>query len=162
MSTSTNDMRQKYYELYEYMATSQEPDNMKAFGHVMNEMMEWMMVNKPEAAQNWIEKLESIKWKNYLTQKEADNIVAGMSPKAPWTKEQWKNAMELQDYPMERQPCYNSCALYVEMNKLMSGSSNTISKYLADEIVFSFVHDMAVDALTDADGNYRIRSYFNL
>ena len=55
------ELKEKYYELYDYMAQSKDPKNMKAFGHVMNEMMEWLAANKPEAAQAWVEKLEAIK-----------------------------------------------------------------------------------------------------
>ena len=52
---NAQEMKEKYYELYEYMAQSKDPKNMKAFGHVMNEMMDWLIANKPEAAQAWIE-----------------------------------------------------------------------------------------------------------
>ena len=58
---NATELKEKYCELYEYMAQSKDPKNMKAFGHVMNEMMDWLIANKPEAAQAWIEKLEAIK-----------------------------------------------------------------------------------------------------
>ena len=144
------------------MAMSKNPDNMKAFGHVMSEMMEWMIANKSDAAQEWIDKLQAIKWKNYLTTKEAESIVSDMVPKAPWSREQWKNAMEQHGYALEKEPYYNRCALYVTMNMLMSDSSETLGKYVAPDVVFDVVHDLAVDKLTDHDGMFRIRSYFSL
>ena len=58
--------------LYKYMASSANPAYMKAFGNVMNEMMDWMVNNKSEAAEEWIEKLSAIKWHNYLTPSEAE------------------------------------------------------------------------------------------
>lgn len=144
------------------MATSQNPENMKTFGTVMCEMMDWMITNKPDVAQEWIDKLESIKWKNYLTPKEADKIASAMIPKALWSKEQWKIAMAQHELPIESQPSYNSCALWITMNMIMSDSADTISKYVDEEDVFSIVHDLAVDKLTDEDGVFNIRRYFNL
>ena len=76
------------------MAMSHDVENMRTFGNVHKEMMEWMIQNKPDLAQEWIGKLESIKWCNYLTPKEAEKIVSEMVPKAPWSREAWKNAMQ--------------------------------------------------------------------
>ena len=83
-------MKNEFQALYNMMANSQKVEFMHTFGVVHKEMMEWMIANKPDFAQEWIDKLESIKWRNYLTPKEADGIVAKMSPKAPWGREQWK------------------------------------------------------------------------
>ena len=135
---------------------------MRIFGNVHREMMEWMAANKPETAEEMIGKLESIKWDNYLTPKEAEKIVASMEPKAPWSREQWKNAMEQYGYELEKEPYYNRCALYTTMNMIMSDSSKTIEKYVGANNLFSFVYEMAVDKLTDHDGNFDIRDYFEL
>lgn len=157
------ELKEKYYELYDYMAQSKDPKNMKTFGHVMNEMFEWFVANKPDAAQSWIEKLESVKWKNYLAPSEADKIVAAMKPQAPWTRDQWNAAMEKSGYEKEEWPCFNKCALYTTMNMIMSDSSNTLSKYMEDEgDLFAFVHDLALDKLHDADGRFSIREYFHV
>lgn len=157
---NANELKERYSELYEYMAMSKDPKNMKLFGHVMNEMMDWLIANKPDAAENWVNKLESVKWKNYLTPKEADVIVSRMEPKAPWSREQWKDAMEKNGFDMYLEPYYNSCALWVVMNMIMSDSSATLSKYVSGENLFKAVHDLAVDKLTDADGKFMIRNYF--
>jgi len=159
---TAQELRENYYALYEYMATSKNPDHMKAFGHVMSEMMEWLIANKSDAAQEWIEKLQAVKWKNYLTQKEAESIVADMEPRAPWTREQWRSAMEQKGYPLEKEPCYNRCALYTTMNMLMSDSAVTLGKYVSPDALFDIVHDLAVDKLTDKDFVFRIRDYFSL
>lgn len=157
------ELKEKYYELYDYMAQSKDPKNMKTFGHVMNEMFEWFVANKPDAAQSWIEKLESVKWKNYLAPSEADKIVAAMKPQAPWMRDQWNAAMEKSGYEKEEWPCFNKCALYTTMNMIMSDSSNTLSKYMEDEgDLFAFVHDLALDKLHDADGRFSIREYFHV
>jgi len=85
-----------------------------------------------------------------------------MIPKAPWSREQWKAAMEQNGYDLEEEPCYNKCALYVTMNMIMSDSSQTIMKYVEDGDMFKMVHDLAVDKLTDKDDVFSVRKYFNV
>lgn len=159
---TAEEMKKKFWELYQYMATSENVAYMRTFGNVHKEMMEWMIANKPDLAQEWIEKLCSIKWKNYLTQKEAEKIVSDMEPKAPWSREQWKQAMTQHDFELEHALCYNSCALWATMNMIMSDSSDTLSKYVDDANLFKAVHDLAVDKLKDKDGVFNIRSYFGV
>lgn len=160
--TTPQEIKEQYTALYDYMAQSRDPQNMKAFGHVMTEMMEWLATNKPDIAEEMVMKLEGIRWKQYLTPKEAEKIVANMNPKAPWTRDQWKQVMIDHEYPLEQQPEYNSCALYATMNMLMSDSGDTLAKYIEKDNLFSAVHDLAIDKLTDKDGVFNIRSYFGV
>lgn len=165
---SANEMREKYAMLYDYMANSNKTKYMKAFGNVMNDMMDWMIANKPELAMDEIEKLESIKWNNYLTTNEAEEIVSNMIPKAPWSREVWSQAMDSLGFPKEEEPYYNSCALWVEMNKIMSDHSETLASKvwnmplneIPKEKLLVAVHALAVDNLKDKDSNYSIREYF--
>ena len=163
-------MKKEFYELYDMMAMSHDVNNMRTFGNVHKEMMEWMIQNKPDLAQEWIGKLESIKWCNYLTQKEAEKIVSKMVPNAPWSREVWKNAMTQLELPMEEEPYYNSCALWAEMNKQYSDHAQTMADKVwkkplntipAEEIV-PVIHAFALDLLKDKDKNYCIRSYYGL
>lgn len=155
-------MRDEFYTLYNIMQNSQNVNFMHTFGQVHKEMMEWMIANRPTEAQEWIEKLESIRWRNYLTPKEAQKIVDNMNPKAPWSREQWKQAMMQHGYELEWEPCYNSCALWVTMNMIMSDSSETLAKYVDNGNLFKAVHDLAVDKLKDPDKVFNIRRYFGL
>ena len=159
---NAQELKSAYNDLYGYMAKSQDPANMKAFGKVMTEMYMWYADNKPEAANEWLEKLSAIKWNNYLTPKEAEKIVSEMDPKAPWSRDQWRAAMEQNGYPLEEEPYYNRCALWVTMNMIMSDSSATIGKYVANGDLFKLVHDLAVDKLKDADMKFNIRKYFSV
>ena len=156
------ELKDKYDGLYDYMASSRNPDNMKLFGRVMTQMMNDMIQSNPSRAEDFIDRLESIKWKNYLTPKEAEAIVSNMNPKAPWSREQWASAMQQAGYDLERKPCYNRCALWVTMNMIMSDSSETLGKYIANGDLFKLVHDLAVDKLTDKDGVFNIRQYFSV
>lgn len=156
------EMRKEFEALYTMMANSHDVSFMHTFGQVHREMMEWMIQNKPTEAQEWLDKLESIKWRNYVTPKEAETIVAEMQPKSPWSREQWRQAMEQHGYDMEKEPYYNSCAMWVVMCMEMSDSSDTLEKYVEKERVFDAVHDLAVDKLIDEDGVFSLRRYFNL
>ena len=166
---STQEMKEKYTMLYDFMSSSNNPANMIAFGKVMNEMMDWLIANKSDVAEEMIEKLGAIKWNNYLTKKEADAIVAKMNPKAPWSKDAWKQAMDNIGLVTEEEPYYNSCAMWVEMNKMYSDHAQTLAKVLGktvqeipSETMVKAMNAMALDTLKDVDRVYNIRKYFGL
>lgn len=164
------EMKEKYTHLYDYMSVSNKPEYMMTFGHVMNEMMDWMIAHQPEAAEEWIGKLESIKWNNYLTPKEAEKIVSGMKPDAPWKRDVWQKAMTDLGIVTEEQPYYNSCALWTEMNKQYSDHAQSLAdkvwkKPLAaipTEELVPAINALALDVLKDKDGVYNIRTYFGV
>lgn len=155
-------MRKEYYELYNIMASSNNVDYMHVFGQVQKEVMEWAITYKPELAQEWIEKLESIRWKNYLTMKESEAIISKMDPSAPWTREQWRQMMIQNGLEMSMEPYFNSCALCVTMCMIMSDSGETLKEYVDENKLFKMVYKLAVDKLTDKDGQFSIRRYFRL
>ena len=164
------EMKQGFSELYDYMAQSKDPENMKAFGKVMKEMFMWLTDYKPDAAQEWLDELSAIRWKQYLTQKEAERIIEAMVPKAPWKIEVWKSAMASLGFPIEKMPEYNCYALWVEMNKQYSDHAESIArdilkKPLSDiptDQVVTMMHSLALDVLEDRDARYDIRRYFSL
>jgi len=164
--TTAQELKDRYDGLYDYMASSRDPKNMKAFGCVMNEMMDCLIQYKPDVAEEMIDQLEAIKWHQYLTPKEAEKIVAGMDPKAPWSREVWKSAMESFGLPLEDAPFYNHCALWVEMNKIYSDFGDEIAALLgkplslSDKDIISACYKMALKNLKDKDGVYNIRKYF--
>lgn len=156
------EMKKEFNALYNLMANSNKVEFMHVFGQVHKEMFDWFVANKPELAQEWLDKLESIRWKNYLAPKEAEAIVAKMEPKAPWTRDQWKQAMDQNGFELEHEPNYNRCALWTAMNMIMSDSVGTLNKYVDGANLFMAVHDLAVDKLTDKDSVFNIRRYFGL
>ena len=167
---TAEELREWYDELYKYMAMSKKPTYMMAFGKVMNEMMYDTIQSHPTKAEEYIEKLSAIKWNQYLTKSEAEAIVDGMIPSAPWSYDVWKQAMESLDLPIEEEPCYNSYALWTEMNKQYSDHANTIAELILKtplseiptEQVVNGIHAMALDVLKDKDGVYSIREYFKV
>jgi hypothetical protein len=164
--TTPQELKDRYTGLYDYMANSRDPKNMKAFGCVMTEMMDYLIQTKPDVAEEMIDQLEAIKWHQYLTPKEAEKIVAGMDPKAPWSRDQWKSAMESFGLPLEEAPYYNRCALWVEMNKIYSDFGTEIAALIGkplsptDKDIISACYKMALKNLRDKDGIYDIRKYF--
>lgn len=161
-------LKEKYSELYNMMAQSQNPKNMKVFGNVMTEMMDVMIQKMPTEAEEMIDKLEAIKWRQYLTPREAETIVSKMDPKAPWSREAWKNTMESFGLPLEEQPAYNRCALWVEMNKIYSDFGENIAELIGktlvptDKDIIAACYKMALKNLKDKDGVYNIRKYFGV
>ena len=163
-------MRQEFMELYDMMSVSHDVKDMQTFGNVHKEMMEWMIQNKPDLAQEWIGKLESIKWKQYMTRKEAENIIARMKPDAPWRYDVWQAAMTKLSIPMEEEPYYNAYALWCEMNKQYSDHAQSLAdkvwkkplSTISAEDIVPAIHALAIDVLRDKDGVYNIRSYFGL
>ena len=159
-------MKQEFLELYDMMANQHDVKYMRVFGNVHKEMMDWFIANKPELAQEWLDKLEAIKWHQYLTPKEAEKIVAGMDPAGPWSRDTWKKAMESFGLPLEDSPYYNSCALWVEMNKIYSDFGAEIAALIGkplsptDKDIISACYRLALKNLRDKDGVYDIRKYF--
>jgi len=164
--TTAQELKERYDGLYDYMANSKDPKNMKAFGCVMTMMMDIMIEKMPSEAEEMVDKLESIKWHQYLTPKEAEKIIAGMDPRAPWSRDQWKNAMATFGLPTEEAPYYNSCALFVEMSKMYSDFGEEIAALLGkplaptDKDIIAACYKMALKTLRDKDGVYDIRKYF--
>ena len=165
---TTTELKDRYTALYDYMSESRDPKNMKIFGSVMTTMMDVMLAKMTAEAEEMIDRLESIKWKQYLTPKEAQKIVDGMDPKAPWSRDQWKAAMESFGLPLEEPPYYNRCALWTEMSKMYSDFGDEIAALLGkpltptDKDIISACYKMALKTLKDKDGVYDIRRYFSV
>ncbi|MBR1377971.1 MAG: hypothetical protein IJ557_02450 [Bacteroidaceae bacterium] len=168
MKTS-EEMHEQFNELYNLMATSNNVAFMRTFGTVHHEMMSWFIANKPELADEWLCKLESIRWNNYLTAKESESIVASMLPKAPWSRDAWKQTLDKMGIVLEEAPYYNDCALWTTMNMIYSDSSKTIANILSmpleeipAETMVKTIHALALDKLKDVDHRFNIRTYFGL
>lgn len=165
---NTTELKEKYDKLYSYMAQSRDPKNMRMFGSVMTEMMDAMLQKMPSEAEEMIDKLEAVKWKQYLTPKEAQKIVDNMDPKGPWSRDMWRQAMESFGLPLEEWPYYNRCALWTEMSKMYSDFGEEIAALLGkplaptDKDIISACYKMALKTLKDKDGVYDIRRYFGL
>jgi hypothetical protein len=162
------EIKQKFEALYNTMATSNEPKYMSIFGETIKAMLDDMIAVKPELAREYVEKLEAIEWNNYLTKKEAMEIVEGMSPSSNWSADAWLDCMEKAELCMEEKPYYNDYALFVAMNQVISDHGNTLALVMGKESesevepneLIRIAYKMAIDLLKDKDNRYNIRRYF--
>ena len=158
----------KFDELYGMMASSANVKYMNTFGDTMRCMMKDMTSKHPELAQEYLDKLCAIKWKNYLTKKDASDIIGKMNPSATWDMQGWLDEMEKLGLCMEDNPYYNDYALYIAMNQVISDHGETIAmikgeKSLSDvnkEELVEYAYKLAIDLLKDKDCVYNIREYF--
>ena len=166
-----NEQMNKFDELFAKMSASKNVEDMKLFGMVMREMFKFISERMPDKAEEYLEQLCAIKWENYLTKKEAEEIVLGMEPKPKWTKEQVKSTLDAMGFPHEEMPYYNWCSLYTTISMISSDSGETINKYAfginttgtADEdAMFELIYHLAIDKLKDKDKKFNIRKYFGL
>lgn len=153
--------KEKFEELYNSIIASRSTKNMKLLGCMTKKIMNSIIETHPQMAEEMLNVLEAVNWDNYLTEKEAELIISKMVPQPKWTKQQWKNNMTAIDEPIEKNPSYNKCALYVTMSMIDSDSGNTLKRLVPDDIeYFKLLYSLAVDKLTDRDGVFDIRHYF--
>lgn len=161
-------LMERYELLYRDMATSKDTQKMMLFGSVMNEMMERAIKNDPSFAEQEIDKLEAMNWKQYLTHREAEDICQSMKPNYKWPLSVWENALNTFKLETERKPYFNKYALWVTMNDIYSNHAETISEKILEtkleeasaEQMVGVIHALALDSLLDKDERYDVRKYF--
>lgn len=156
------EMKNEFQALYDKMANSNDVRYMRVFGDVHKEMMDWMIHNRPSDAQEWIERLSSINWKNFLTKRESEKIVSEMNPRSPLSFEVWRQSMKRHEFALDKPMFYNEYALWATMNMIMSDSSSTLERHVGSDNLFGVVYSLAIDHLTDLDGRFSIRGYFGV
>lgn len=155
-------MKDKFCTLYREIVNSKDESKMQILGGIVKDMMMYLIETSPNVASEYIDKLEAVNWKNYVTQKEARNVVAEMNPKPYWSYNQWDNEMLQHSLADEKLGQFNKYALYLTMAMISSDSGETISKLVNNSDIFKPVYNLALDKLTDKDGKFVIRKYFDL
>lgn len=162
-------MKEEFKELYDMIVGSNDEEKMHVLGQVTKSMMCKFIDNMPQQAREYLDMLQSVKWHNYVTAKEAEHIVSNMKPSPAWTRTAWEGMMTNLGFPKEEEPYYNEHALYVTMCKISSDSGDTIvSEMNANGVnpdrdaTFKFIYKLALDELKDKDKKYNVRSYFKL
>lgn len=161
-------LQERYESLYNEMANSNDIKKMKLFGSVLNEMMERAINHDTSFAEQEIEKLESMGWHQYLTQKEAKSIYDTFDSKYKWSYDVWEKALNSFDLELERKPYFNKYALWVTMNYIYSTHGETIAQKILEtrldeatpEIMVGVVHALALDDLLNRDERFNVRDYF--
>lgn len=155
-------MKERYEKLYQYMAESKDPDNMRLFGQVMTEMMDKAIKDNPSFAEREIDKLEAMMWNQYLSRSEAEDAVRQMQPRTPWSYNDWEKAMQDAGFDTSDEGNYNCYALWTVMNGIMSDHGNTLKNYdiIDNNVMLALVHDLALDLLNDVDERFDVRLYY--
>jgi len=161
------DLNKKFDELYGHITSSRDTRKMRMLGWVMKKMMQDAIEAHPQMAEEYLSVLESVRWDNYLTEKEADTVIAAMEPAPKWNRQQWLKMMEQTGESAEHYPCFNRCALYVAMCMVDSDDGETIARLMGnggvatgDMDYFAMIHQLALNKLKDKDGVFNIRRYF--
>lgn len=162
---TAEDQRDRFQSLYDLITRSNDPQKMHLLGQVVKAQMDWFIQNKPGIAQDCIDTLEAVRWRNYLTEQESDQLVARMQPAPGWNRQTWDTQMQGRDLPQEEQPYYNAHALYATMSMIQSDSGQTLRQILGTDDtarLFQAVYRLALDRLKDRDGVFNVRTYFGL
>ena len=156
-------MKEEFKELYKLIIHSNNEDKMRVLGSVTKDMMCQLIDNNPQQAREYLNMLQSVKWNNYVTVKEAEQIVSNMKPNVKWDWNYWNRMIVDIDGRYEEEPYYNSYALYTTMSMIMSDSGKTLLNLGMDEReLFKLIYHLALDKLKDEDNMFNIRSYFKL
>ena len=154
-------MKKKFCSMYWDIINSQDESKMKVLGHVMKQAMFKIIESSPSLAKEYLDELEAVNWINYLTAKEAQDILANMDPKPSWSFAKWKDEMGQHEFAVEVEEKYNEYALYITMCMILSDSSNTLLTLVPDQKkLFELIYHLALDKLNDKDGKFNIRKYF--
>lgn len=160
-----SDILERYEELYKDMANSGNKDKMIAFGNAERWAFKKMNELSPQMAQCWLDKLEAMHWKNFLSKREAEVITSKLVNQngkmgAHWAYDTLKNAVENIGGKMAEAPYYNCYAMWAVANMLYSDHHNSALEYIAEEDMPRFFYLMSVEKLKDVDRPHFVRDYF--
>lgn len=162
-----NALMQRYEELYAMMATSTDIVKMQVFGEAEKWAFGKMSERDPALAQVWLDKLEPVMWKNYLSKAEAEAIVskfinADGTIGAHWSYDTMRSAVESLGAVMSEEPFFNCWALWATMNMLYSDHAKSVNDFVPKEEQVKFYYAQAIEKLKDADRPHFIREYFEI
>lgn len=157
--------QEKYDELYAIMANSGDPAKMHIFGEAEKWAFEQMNRTNPDMAKKWLDRIEAVKWDNYLCEASAMAIVSKFVNQdgtmgAKWTYQQVMDAVRAAGGNESEQPYYNSWALFVVMNWIASNSWKTLSTLTTEDKMPGVVYALALDYLKDPDEPHFIQRYW--
>lgn len=157
--------QEKYDELYAIMANSGDPAKMHIFGEAEKWAFEQMNRTNPDMAKKWLDRIEAVKWDNYLCEASAMAIVSKFvnqdgTQGAKWNYQQVMDAVRAAGGNESEQPYYNSWALFVVMNWIASNSWKTLSKLTTEDKMPGVIYSLALDYLKDPDEPHFIQRYW--
>ena len=174
----TEDLKTRFAELYEQMATSKNVSNMKLFGSAFKNMYAQVAVALPDVAFATLEALSAIEYHNYVSASEAQTVATSFinddrvimsadqeSKGAHWTADEVKAILSSRGILLEDKPYYNWWALWLTINMIYSDDADTLSDLLGtkdQEQLAVACYKLALRKLKDPDRPYFVRDYFHL
>jgi len=161
------DMKRRYEELYNNMASSKDVTKMIIFGNAEKWVFGELLAQNPRLAERWLEKLEASCWNNYLTKTEAEEIVTTLinqngSKGGKWSYMQFEAAVKSLNGMMEDKPYYNNYAMWATANMLYSDHAKSLSEFVQEKDMPKAIYLLAVEKLKDVDHPRFAREYFGL
>lgn len=163
---------QYFLDRYEGIISSGDTSQMQPLGEMVKRVMKWLINYEPEIATAAIAILDGKQdqeCRNYLSAREADDIVSKMEPQPQWSLHHVLDMLRSAGYDTEEPPYYNNYALATTMCMILSDSGQTLQRIIGtpshpatNEELLASVYQLAVDKLKDKDGKFNIRKYFDL
>lgn len=166
-------MMQRYRELYDNMANSNDVNKMLVFGDVLTWLVGRMVVMHPDIAESAISHLEASCWDSYLSEKEAMNISRrtinqDKTKGFHWNHETFLKAVNALGGVVENKPFYNSYAMCVLANNIYADHAKSIAEDMGynyatevpnDKMALS-CYKKALEKFNDTDNKFNIRMMF--
>ena len=166
-----DELMDKFCSVYNEATTANDAEDIKISLLAFKKAFTVLADVNPRMAKEVLECYEgTLKYYNFLTENEAEEIVAAFQNQDGSKGPKWRDPDELfekveeNDGKVECEPYYNKWALYVAMNKAASDQNNVILKWIGDDKGKYLVacYDLALTDLKDKDRPYWIRKYFHV
>lgn len=163
---------QQFLDRYEGIIRGGITGEMEQLGDMVKRVMRWLINYEPEiatAALSILDGEQDQECRNYLSAREADEIVSEMVPQPQWSLRHILDMLRSAGYATEEPPYFNNYALAATMCMILSDSGETLKNELGSDIrpakadeILRLVYKLAIDKLKDKDGKFNIRKYFDL
>lgn len=173
-----NELKTRFAELYDNMATSHDASKMRHFGMAFSTMFDRVAVQHPDIAQSTLDFLAVLEYNNFVTPAEATSVAAGFinddtflsgasepSKGAHWNMDTLKGFLMQRGIPLEEKPYYNWPSLWLTVNMVYSDYADALAKIAGskdNEKIAVSCYQLAVKKLKDRDRANFIRDYFDL
>lgn len=172
---NSEEMKSRYQYLYDIMASSKDPEKMQVFGKAEQHMFDKLAVSNPSMAKDWLDKLEAVCWKNYLTETQAEKIASKIINQNGATGPYWPMETFFAVVPklggqLNDEPYYNQYALWLVANAHYSDFARSTAEdmgyALPDEVpgdkMALSMYKKAVESLKDIDRSHYIADYYHV
>lgn len=162
----------RFYSLWSEVKTNRDHKGMEVSLCMLKKAIQVLAEVNLRGMKELVECYEgNLKYCNFLTESEAEDIVEKFSNQDGTKGSKWKDPEEvfrkiasLAEGKVECEPYYNKWALYVAMNKFSSDQDSVIVKWIGDDKdkYFEVCYDLALTQLKDKDRPHWVRPYYGL